>query len=104
MRDRAWTLLLRCYDEVAATGRWLLRHEPKVDAYFPSLHAAGRPGIGRNKSSKTPAPAPTEEPGPFSDLTIGVCTAREHAGRRRPLAVGSPSLPTRRSHQPPGHD
>jgi hypothetical protein len=93
VRDRAWTLLLRCYDEVAATGRWLLRHEPKVDAYFPSLHSAGRPGIGRSKASKTPNPTPTEEPGPFSDLDVGACAAREHAGRRHPLAVDGPRPP-----------
>jgi hypothetical protein len=67
LRDRAWTLLSRCYEEVAAAGRWLLRHEPKVDAYFPSLHAVGRPGVGRSKSSKAPSPAPAEEPGPATD-------------------------------------
>jgi hypothetical protein len=67
MRDRAWTLLSRCYDEVTAVGRFLLRHEPKVGSYFPSLHAVGRPSIGRPKASKTPDPPPTEEPGPATD-------------------------------------
>ncbi|HEU4411880.1 MAG TPA: hypothetical protein VFS43_41955 [Polyangiaceae bacterium] len=67
LRDRAWTLLSRCYDEVTSVGRWLLRHEPKVDAYFPSLHVVGRPRTGRPKASKNPDPEPTEEPGPATD-------------------------------------
>jgi hypothetical protein len=63
LRDRAWTLLARCYEEVAAAGRWLLRHEPKVDALFPSLHAASRVGQGRSRPGKD-APSPGEEPAP----------------------------------------
>jgi hypothetical protein len=42
LRDRAWTLLSRCYEEVATTGRWLLRHDSNVGTVFPSLQAIGR--------------------------------------------------------------
>ena len=38
---RAWTFLLETYDEVAAAGRWLYRHE-NGEALFPSLYAVGR--------------------------------------------------------------
>jgi hypothetical protein len=38
---RAWTFLLETYDEVAAAGRWLYRHE-NGEARFPSLYAVGR--------------------------------------------------------------
>ena len=38
---RAWTLLINTYDEVAAAGRWLFRHE-NGEALFPSLYAIGR--------------------------------------------------------------
>jgi hypothetical protein len=62
LRDRAWTLLAQCYEEVAAAGRWLLRHEPKVDSLFPSLYMAGRPGQGRSRAGKTPEPPPTVPP------------------------------------------
>ncbi|HEU4410782.1 MAG TPA: hypothetical protein VFS43_36355 [Polyangiaceae bacterium] len=44
LRDRTWTLLARCYEEIAATGRWLLRHDPNVSSFFPPLHALGRSG------------------------------------------------------------
>ncbi len=52
LRDRAWTLLARCYEEIVTTGRWLLRRDPFAGALFPSLQALGRPGGGR-----PPAPA-----------------------------------------------
>jgi hypothetical protein len=38
---RAWTFLLATYDEVAAAGRWLYRHE-NGEARFPSLYTIGR--------------------------------------------------------------
>jgi hypothetical protein len=47
LRDRAWTLLARCYEEIGATGRWLLRHDPNVGVLFPPLHALGRLGAVR---------------------------------------------------------
>jgi hypothetical protein len=51
LRDRAWTLFARAYDEVAATGRWLLRRESGAASTFPTLRALGRstpapPGAG----------------------------------------------------------
>ena len=55
LRDRTWTLLSRCYEEVAATGRWLLRHDPNVMALFPTLHALGRLG-------RSPVRAPATVP------------------------------------------
>lgn len=66
LRDRAWTLLSRCYEEVTDAGRWLLRHEPAVDSLFPLLHVAGRSRPSRNKP-QGPEPTPTEEPGPATD-------------------------------------
>jgi hypothetical protein len=38
---RAWSLLVNTYEEVAAAGRWLFRHE-NGDALFPSLYTVGR--------------------------------------------------------------
>jgi hypothetical protein len=59
---RAWTLLRRTYDEVAATGRWLLRHQPDADARFPSLyahrHAARRHPAAEPAAPQPPVPAP----------------------------------------------
>ncbi len=43
--SRMWTLLVRVYGEVAATGRWLFRSEPvQAQRRFPSLVALGRTG------------------------------------------------------------
>jgi hypothetical protein len=39
--SRAWTLMVTTYEEVAATGRWLYRHDGG-EAMFPSLYAIGR--------------------------------------------------------------
>jgi hypothetical protein len=53
---RAWTLLLESYDEVAATGRWLLRNDVQGDKVFPSLYALARTrqgGRGRKKETTT---------------------------------------------------
>jgi hypothetical protein len=38
---RAWSLLVTTYEEVAAAGRWLFRHE-NGEARFPSLYTIGR--------------------------------------------------------------
>jgi len=56
---RAWTLLLDTYEEVASTGRWLLRHEPHPEKAFPSLFSVIRSGRGGRKKKPT-EPAPTE--------------------------------------------
>lgn len=49
MVARTWTLLKRAYDDVAATGTWLLRNEEGGEM-FVSLIAAGR--VGRAKGKK----------------------------------------------------
>ena len=57
---RAFTLLAQTYDEVAATGRWLLRRDPKAAAaLFPALGSVRREP---HKPRARPAPAPA--PGP----------------------------------------
>jgi hypothetical protein len=58
--SRAWTLLLRVYNEVAETGRWLLRRDPNGKDEFPSLYSVARPGGGRPRKR----PAGTSEPKP----------------------------------------
>lgn len=52
---RAWTLLLDTYEEVASTGRWLLRHDPKAAQAFPSLFSMVRRRRSRAKAPETPA-------------------------------------------------
>ncbi|HEU4537789.1 MAG TPA: hypothetical protein VFS00_26895 [Polyangiaceae bacterium] len=59
LRDRAWTMLSRCYDEVAVTGRWLLRHDANVGAMFPTLQSLGRAALAR-KGPRPPGGLPTE--------------------------------------------
>ncbi|MDC3960525.1 hypothetical protein [Polyangium jinanense] len=55
---RAFTLLLDTYEEVAATGRWLLRHEPTPEKTFPSLYSVIRSRAGgRGKKKPEPPPA-----------------------------------------------
>jgi hypothetical protein len=51
---RAWTLLLDTYEEVASTGRWLLRHDPRATQAFPSLFSLVRTRRSRAKTSQTP--------------------------------------------------
>ena len=48
MVARTWTLLKTAYDDVAATGAWLLRNEGGGEI-FVSLIAAGRVGRGKGK-------------------------------------------------------
>lgn len=50
---RAWTFLLATYDEVAAAGRWLFRHQDG-DARFPSLYAIGRQPRRRRRERDEP--------------------------------------------------
>lgn len=45
-QGRAWTFLLETYDEVAAAGSWLFRHEDGAEL-FPSLYTVGRQRRGR---------------------------------------------------------
>jgi hypothetical protein len=45
---RAWSFLVTTYDEVAAAGRWLFRHD-NGEARFPSLYT-----IGRQRRSRRP--------------------------------------------------
>jgi hypothetical protein len=55
---RAWTLLLDTYNEVATTGRWLLRRDPQADKTFPSLFSMVRTRHSRGKNKPDPTPAP----------------------------------------------
>jgi len=57
---RSWTLLIGVYDEVAAAGSWLYRHEGAAQR-FPSLHSAGRATPKRTKGAKDPKEAPPAE-------------------------------------------
>jgi hypothetical protein len=57
---RAWTLLLDTYEDVATTGRWLLRRDPQADKAFPSLYTLARTrhgGRGRKKQEPVAMPA-----------------------------------------------
>ena len=51
---RAWTLLAKTYEEVAAAGRWLWRNEGGDDM-FPSLYAVGRSARSASSKSETTA-------------------------------------------------
>lgn len=53
--QRAFTLLLDTYDEVAVTGRWLLRNDPQAEKTFPSLLSLTRSRKRRNKPTSPPA-------------------------------------------------
>ncbi|MRG91177.1 hypothetical protein [Polyangium spumosum] len=59
---RAWTFLLDTYEEVATTGRWLLRHEPAPEKAFPSLFSVIRTRTG-GRSKKKSDEAPVEAAG-----------------------------------------
>lgn len=60
---RAWTLLLRSYNEVSETGRWLFRHDAALaERIFPSLFAAGRSGRSRRRDDDIPADQPGDLP------------------------------------------
>lgn len=70
---RAWTFLLATYDEVAAAGRWLFRHE-NGDARFPSLYTIGRqprrsrrdPGDGGDAGDEIPGAGESRSTGRVS--------------------------------------
>jgi hypothetical protein len=61
---RIWTLLVPTYENVAATGRWLLRREStRAERLFPSLFRVSRSGR-RSRSGEPEAGAePGTEPG-----------------------------------------
>ncbi len=56
LQARAFTLMIRCYDEVRAAALFLGRREPKTALLFPSLYAVARGGGAR------PTPEPEPEP------------------------------------------
>jgi hypothetical protein len=55
--SRAWSLMVTTYEEVAAAGRWLYRHD-NGETMFPSLYA-----IGRQRRRRKPADEAGQEPG-----------------------------------------
>ena len=60
LQNRAWTLLERSYNEVAATGRWLARANPTEAAeLFPSLYAVARSSTLRSPDALPVPPTPT---------------------------------------------
>lgn len=63
LRDRAWTLFVRTYDEVRRAVVWLRWREEDADAIAPSLWQGrgGRPA-GRPESESAPSLAPTGSP------------------------------------------
>jgi hypothetical protein len=57
---RVWTLLVPTYENVTATGRWLLRHESsRAERLFPSLFRVSRTG----RRSRSGEPETGTEPG-----------------------------------------
>ncbi len=61
--QRVWTLLLRIYEDVAGTGRWLLRSEPRrAERLFPSLFRLSRTGRRTRPEEPGDAPEPVTEP------------------------------------------
>jgi hypothetical protein len=61
MVARTWTLLLRVYKEVAATGNWLRRNEAGVEP-FGSLVAAGRTSKAKPRKTSSEDESPPPEP------------------------------------------
>ncbi|MFO0588421.1 MAG: hypothetical protein U0441_12805 [Polyangiaceae bacterium] len=62
---RAWTLVVRRYEEIRQAGLWLFRKDAQKDQRFPSLYAVGRPGGGRPRKQLadiTPPDAPAAPP------------------------------------------
>lgn len=60
--QRAWTLLLSVYEEVAAGGRFLLRHD-EPEKTFPSLWTAARKPPRARKSAAVTATKPEGDAG-----------------------------------------
>jgi hypothetical protein len=61
--QRVWTLLLRIYEDVADTGRWLLRSEPRrAERLFPSLFRLSRTGRRTRPEAPAEAPEPVTAP------------------------------------------
>ena len=57
---RAWTLVLRRYEEIRQAGLWMFRRDSQKEQRFPSLYTIGRPAGGRPRKQvgDTPPPAP----------------------------------------------
>jgi hypothetical protein len=63
--QRVWTLLRRTYEDVAGTGRWLLRGESRrAERLFPSLFRLSR--TGRRSRQDEPADEPATAPEPVA--------------------------------------
>lgn len=61
---RIWTLLVPTYENVAATGRWLLRHESsRAERLFPSLFRLSRTGRRSRSGEPDAGTEPSIEPG-----------------------------------------
>ena len=62
LRDRAFALLVKSFEEVSVAARWMLRNEPRSAAQFASIYTKGR----RRPKATTAAvaPGPVEEPTP----------------------------------------
>ena len=54
-QQRVWTLFRRAYDEVAAGGRYLFRHDADVGERFPTLHSLN--AVGRQSPATKPDPS-----------------------------------------------
>ncbi len=61
VRQRAFTLFVRTYDELRRAMSYLRWHEDDVDAIIPSLWS-GKAPRKREVSEPVPAPSPSEEP------------------------------------------
>jgi hypothetical protein len=60
---RVWTLLVRTYEDVATTGQWLLRNEPRrAERLFPSLFRVSRTSRRRRSGEPADETAPGTEP------------------------------------------
>lgn len=61
-QQRVWTLFDRAYTELCAAGQYLFRHDPDVDARFPSLYLLNV-AARQSPSAEPAAPvAPAAEP------------------------------------------
>jgi len=61
LRMRAWSYLLRCYNEVSSAAQWLHRNDPEAASRFASLYSVARPGSGRRSTPSAPPPEAARE-------------------------------------------
>lgn len=72
---QVWTLLVRTYEDVAETGQWLLRNEPRrAERLFPSLFRVSRSGRRRRQGEPETTPG-TEPATPGEDTTAAASGA-----------------------------